>query len=130
VFIPYKAFGDKSRLPFVALTLRGPKKRAIVEAFVDSGADFSIFHAGWIDYLGLSRRKGHARSIQVGDGDSIRALLFPVAIGFYKWSFVAPIAFSKDLGPDFNLLGRQGFFNRFRFCFDDKRFRITVTRLS
>jgi len=129
VLIPYKIFGNEERLPFVKLTLQGPKNNVITEAFVDSGADFSIFHSGWINYLGLSLRKGISKRIQVGDGDYIHAFLFQVDVIFYGWTFKAPITFSEHLGPGFNLLGRKGFFNRFRFCFDDKHYRLSVTRL-
>ena len=129
MIIPYKIFGESDRLPFVTLGMRGPHKEAVVEAFVDSGADFSIFHAGWMDYLGLPRSKAVVKKIQVGDGDYIEALWIPVNVAFYGQNFQAPLTFSKSLGPDFNLLGRKGFFNRFKFCFDDKNFCLSVTPL-
>lgn len=129
MIIPYTLFRDGSKLPFVRFKILGPRRDPTVDAFVDSGADFSIFHAGWMKYLGLSVKGAVVRKIQVGDGDYIQAYELPVTVEFYGRSFRAPLTFSARLGPGFNLLGRKGFFERFRFCFDDKHFRLSVTRI-
>ena len=130
MIIPYKIFSDGGRLPFATLTIKGPKNSALVDAFVDSGADYSIFHAGWIKDLGLRKEDAAVKKIQVGDGDYIYAYLFTIQVAFYGHKFSAPIAFSKSLGPGFNLLGRKGFFEKYRFCFDDKHFVLSVTPLT
>ena len=79
--------------------------------------------------LGLSPQRGSLKRIQVGDGDEIRAYLFILPVTFYGYFFKAPICFSDRLGPGFNLLGRKGFFDRFRVCFDDKNFRLSMNWL-
>lgn len=129
MYIPYKNFTDGSRHPFATLTLKGPVQRGQIEAFVDTGADFSIFHAGWIEKLGFSKKRAIQKKIQVGDGDYIRAWLLNIEVEFYGDRFMAPVTFSDQLGLGFSLLGRAGFFNRFRFCFDDKHFQLSLTRL-
>lgn len=129
MFIPYKIFGDGSRLPFSRLQINGPKNSLIVETFVDSGADLTICHAACLPDLGLLAKNGLSKRIMVGDGDEIYARLFLLPISFYGYLFKAPICFSDHLGPGFNLLGRKGFFDRFRFCFDDKSARLSINRL-
>lgn len=129
MIIPYKTFGDGSRLPFSRLQIQGAKNSLILEAFVDSGADFTICHAACLADLGLSTKRGILKRILVGDGDEIHARLFLLSVSFYGYSFKAPICFSERLGPGFNLLGRKGFFDRFRFCFDDKHARLSISRL-
>lgn len=129
MIIPYKIFGDKSRLPFSRFQINGPKNSLIIEAFVDSGADLTICHAACMEDLGLPIKGGLSKKIQVGDGDEIHAQLFWLSVSFYGYLFKAPICFSERLGPGFNLLGRRGFFDRFRFCFDDKHARLSVNRL-
>lgn len=130
IVIPYKRFEGDANLPFVSFLMQNKDgKQAQIDAFVDSGADCSIFHADLMVILGLNRKKAAIKKIQVGDGDFIRAWLLNVEVEFYGHRFKAPITFSDQLGPGFNLLGRKGFFDRFRFCFDDKHRLLTVTRL-
>lgn len=130
IVIPYKKFEGNANLPFVSFLIQGNDgRRAHMDAFVDSGADCSIFHADLMKILRLDRKEATIKKIQVGDGDFIHAWLFNVDVTFCGLRFKAPITFSDQLGPGFNLLGRNGFFNRFRFCFDDKHCLLTLTRL-
>ena len=126
LLIPYKSLEGQERLPFITLTLNGPKRSVRADAFADSGADFSIFDASIMEYIGFKKRKAEVRRVQVGDGDWMKVFLFQVGVNFYGYSFVAPITFASQLGVGLNLLGRRGFFNRFRFCFDDKNFRLSI----
>lgn len=130
IVIPYKKFEDDAHLPFVSFVIHGkPGCQAKIDAFVDSGADCSIFHADLMIILKLNPKKASVKKIQVGDGDFIKGYQFLIDADFFGERFKAPITFSKELGPGFNLLGRRGFFNRFRFCFDDKHFRLMLTQL-
>lgn len=130
MIIPYKDFPYGERLPFVSIIFIGKNKTALVEAFVDTGADFSIFHADLMKYLGLEKKNAQMKKVQVGDGDYITVYLFHIKVSFYGQDILAPITFSENLGPDFNLLGRKGFFDHFRFCFDDKNSHLSLTPLK
>lgn len=41
-------------------------------------------------------------------------------------SFDLRISFSRDLLTSFNILGREGFFDRFRITFNEKKREITI----
>lgn len=43
-----------------------------------------------------------------------------VQVKLVEQEFMAIIGFSKNLGIGFNILGRESFFDRFVFCFDEK----------
>lgn len=128
MIIPYKNFRSGATLPFVRVGLVGQNK-VDVDAFVDSGADFSIFHFGWVKKLGLREFAFKKKKVQVGDGDYILVYMCDLSVEFYNHRFIAPITFSEHLGPDFSLLGRKGFFDRFKFCFDDKHAQLSVTKI-
>ncbi|MBC2697670.1 MAG: hypothetical protein HF976_06500 [ANME-2 cluster archaeon] len=47
--------------------------------------------------------------------------IIPLDLKGSEWvEFKASIGFSRNLGIGFNILGRESFFDRFVFCFDDK----------
>ncbi len=130
ISVPYKKFEGNVLLPFAPLALKSSSGMpTYLDAFVDSGADYSIFHADLMTILKLNPRQAKIKKVQVGDGDYIKTYPFLIDVEFFGETFKAPINFSKELGPGFNLLGRAGFFNRFRFCFDDKHHVLILTRL-
>ena len=98
-----------------------------MEAYVDSGASFSIFGSDRADLLGVDYKRGARVDLVVGDGDSLTVLLHKVSVEFAGTQFVAEIGFSEQLGIGFNLLGRRSFFDRFRICFDDRHRRLDIT---
>lgn len=101
-----------------------------MEAYVDSGASFSIFGSDRADLLGVDYKRGTTVHLVVGDGDSLEVFLHKVSVEFAGTEFVAEIGFSQQLGIGFNLLGRKSFFDRFRICFDDRHRRLDVTPLK
>lgn len=101
-----------------------------MEAYVDSGATYSIFRADRAEILGLKLHQGRKTLIIVGDGNEIPVYLFRLPVRFAGHSFIAIIGFSKKLGVGFNLLGRRGFFDKFRICFNDRAKLIQTTFLS
>ena len=101
-----------------------------MEAYVDSGASFSIFGSDRADLLGVDYKRGTPVHLVVGDGDSLEVFLHKVSVEFAGTEFVAEIGFSHELGIGFNLLGRKSFFDRFRICFDDRHRRLDVTPLK
>lgn len=100
------------------------------EAYVDSGATYSIFDADSAAILGLEITQGRKSAIIVGDGNRIPVYLFQLPVRFSGHSFRATIGFSKKLGVGFNLLGRHSFFNHFRICFNDKERLLQTTYLG
>ena len=99
------------------------------DAYIDSGATYSIFHTDMAAILGLDYQKGRKVMIRVGDGKLIAVYLHKLPVEFAGHKFNAVIGFSENLGVGFNLLGRVDFFDRFRICFNDKERIVDATFL-
>jgi len=112
-------------LPIVSLELRG-KEWVELDAFADSGASYSIFHSDIAEILGISLEKGKKDYVTVGDGSVMPVYKHDIQVKFCEKKFIAKIGFSKSLGIGFNILGRDDFFDRFVFCFDNKKKELRV----
>jgi hypothetical protein len=117
---PYREIEPNKFGPIVDLHLFGRNRLFRFYAFIDSGADYSVFDADAARIMGLSHRKGKKLPITVGDGDRMIVYRHDLTILFSGQKFIAPICFSEDLGAGFNLLGRAGFFDRFVICFHER----------
>ena len=115
---PY-IFLERRYLPIVPLELKG-EEWIELRAFVDSGASYSIFHADIAEILGIDYSIGEKNHMTVGDGVKILVYTHDVRIRFNEEEFTAKIGFSSKLGIGFDIIGREGFFDRFVICFDDK----------
>ncbi len=109
-------------LPIISLQIKSKVKVDWItfDAFVDSGASYSIFKAEIGDILGLEMEKGNKILITVGDGSLIVVYLHRLIIQIGDEKFEAEIGFSKQLGIGFNIIGRKDIFERFKVCFDEK----------
>jgi hypothetical protein len=116
---PY-IFLEGRYLPIVPLELKG-EEWIELHAFVDSGASYSIFHADIAEILGIEYTKGEKNFMTVGDGTQIPVYLHNINVRFNEKEFSAKIGFSNKLGIGFDILGREGFFDRFVVCFDDRK---------
>lgn len=112
--------------PFVTLAVQNQEQWFSLEAYVDSGAIYSVFTPGVAARIGLDYRGGRRTLIQVGDGGLIPVFLHDLKVQIGQSRFVAPIGFSDRLGIRFGVLGRSGFFDRFRVCFDERRYVVTL----
>lgn len=113
LIFPYKLV-NRRYIPVIPLILYGHLKIKIrTEAFVDSGATFSIFSIEMAKTLELNLKNAREQFFVVGDGSFIPAkvIKMPVQIGDNK--FAADIAFSEKLNIGFNLLGRKDIFDHF-----------------
>ena len=115
---PY-IFLEGRYLPIVPLELKG-EEWIELHAFVDSGASYSIFHADIAEILGIEYTKGEKSFMTVGDGAQIPVYIHNINVRFNEKEFTAKIGFSNKLGIGFDILGREGFFDRFVVCFDDR----------
>jgi hypothetical protein len=100
-------------IPIIPITLFGKKKSLELEAYVDSGATYSIFEFEILKDLDINMNDSKRYMFVVGDGSFIpgQVVKIPVQIGEHK--FISPIAFSEKLNVGFNLLGRKGIFEEF-----------------
>jgi hypothetical protein len=115
---PYRLwYGIQS--PFVTVRLFYDKASATAEAYVDSGAFYSIFGPIVAASLGLTTTAGAQKRVRLADGRMITAYLHRMGFRLGEEHFTATIGFSDELGIGFNLLGRFSIFDRLMFCFND-----------
>lgn len=123
---PYLPIGERPS-PVIPLGIgyRGRWRR--VEAYVDSGATFSLFHPQIATELGITLEQGAKIWMQTASGDFIPVYLHLVDVQLGGQRFQAEVGFSERLGVRFNLLGRSLFFERFEICFNDSTKTVTLT---
>jgi hypothetical protein len=100
-------------MPIIPIELRTSRASAQAEAYVDSGAFWSLFTMDVARNLKLNLRDGKQRLMRVGDGGLIKVSLFKLIVEVAGRSFPAEVGFSEDLRIGFNLIGRKGVFEHF-----------------
>lgn len=126
---PYREFSRGQFAPIVNVEVWTGGRWIGIDAYVDSGATYSIFHTDVAEILGLDYHRGRKIMIRVGDGNQIPVYAHKLPVQFAGHKFTAVIGFSQSLGVGFNLLGRVDFFDRFRVCFNDKEKVLDTTLL-
>jgi hypothetical protein len=103
--------------PIIPLGLQIKNRWYLVKAYVDSGADYSVFKPEIAREAELNYREGRRTNLQVGNGVLIPVYLHDLEIQLGRERFTCPIGFSDGLGVSFNVLGKQGIFDKFKICF-------------
>lgn len=125
VSIPYLKYknsdGSYQSLPIVPVRLACNKKHQWLLALLDSGADFSLFNNSIARLLDIEVSEG--REIQVYgvmDFAQTNAYLHQVNLAIKDLGSVdTNVAFTNDESyPDLPILGRRGFFDKFRIEFE------------
>ena len=106
--------------PIIPIRLMGRSGWITFDAYVDSGATYSIFKPEMAEILGIEPDKGERQYVTVGDGSLITVYLHKVKIDLAGKIFEATIGFSKQLGIGFNILGRKDIFDNFVITFNEK----------
>ncbi len=122
LIFPYKLI-SRRYIPVIPIILYGSLKTKIrTEAFVDSGATFSIFSIDVAKSLMLDLKDAREQFFVVGDGSFIPAKVIKIPVEIGNEKIKADIAFSEKLNIGFNLLGRKGIFEHFdEIAFNEKR---------
>jgi len=113
---PYKKLAGRF-LPIVPIEVKG-KEWVSYDAYVDSGAGYSIFHSDVAEDLEISLEDGDKVYITVGDGSQIITYLHKILVRVADQKFKVTIGFSERLGIGFNIIGQEDIFDRFKICFD------------
>ena len=106
-------------LPIVPIELKG-KEWISFDAYVDSGASYSIFHADICEDLGIELESGKEGFISMADRSQIKIYMHNIRVKIAEKEFTAAIGFSRHLGIGFNIIGRLDVFNKFKICFDEE----------
>ena len=105
--------------PIITVGLKLHENWYPIATYVDSGAAYTLLHAGIAQGAGFNYRGGHRTSVQVGDGSFIPVYLHDLELQIGPERFLAKVGFSERLGVAFNLLGRDSVFARFKICFQE-----------
>ncbi|PIR80644.1 hypothetical protein COU24_02895 [Candidatus Kuenenbacteria bacterium CG10_big_fil_rev_8_21_14_0_10_39_14] len=125
---PYKQLGQKY-FPIIPLVLSRGRQVKIAEALVDSGTNISVFNSALAEELGIKIESGEKIVLSSANSHMI-GYLHKVKTRLGKAQLNLPIIFTKELTSSFNLLGREGFFNKFIVCFNDGKSKIKLTALN
>ena len=112
--------------PIITIEVRGANVIRNIDAYVDSGATYSIFSVEEASRLKIPFLKGKEINIKVGDGNSIPVYIHTLPVRIGHVSFKATIGFSHRLGVGFNIIGRMDFFERFDITFSEARRRVIL----
>jgi len=127
--IKYWHFHGQSH-PMLRFALSHNGQTTIVEAYVDSGAAFSLFSPDEAERLGIDYNSGRLRWVRGAGGVFIPAYLHRLRIIIGRFSFKATVGFSERIGVGFNLLGRKDVFSRLSFTFNDKYNFLLITNAT
>lgn len=116
--------------PIIYLQVWTGNRWLYLQAYVDSGASWSVFHSDVAQLVGIKLNKVKRRYVSLGNGSVLPIYLAHIKVRFAGAEFVAPAGFSDALHMGFNLMGRAGFFNRFAMCFNDRARLLIVTPLT
>ena len=130
VTFPYLKDARGHYAPIVYLQAWTGNRWLYLQAYVDSGASWSVFHLDVAQLLGVKLNRAKRRYVSLGNGNVLPVYLEHIKVRFAGVEFLAPAGFSETLHTGFNLLGRAGFFNRFLVCFNDRARVLTVSRPS
>lgn len=127
---PYYEVETGNFAPIVPLKILGREGWISFEAYIDSGASFSIFSEERAEILGINYAKGNKMHVIVGNGGLLAVYIHRLKVELTNHHFYAQVGFSSQLGIGFNLLGRKSFFEHFKICFDDKNKFVEVHKID
>lgn len=130
VEFPYLKDASGHYAPIVYLQVWTGNRWLYLQAYVDSGASWTIFHADVAELLGLRLSSRNRRYMALGNGNVIPVVLHRIRVKFAGVELRVPVGFSETLRVGFNLMGRAGFFDQFAMCFNDRARLLTATRLG
>lgn len=118
ITFPYKIYKGFA-CAIITFEIHGPKGWTGIDAYVDSGASFTILGIQESSRLRIDFEKGRRIFITVGDGSLIPVFLHNLPVRIGNITFKAQIGFSPKLGVGFNLIGRKDIFAHFDITFSD-----------
>jgi len=115
--------------PIVPVKLVHQGLELITDALVDSGAVVSVFQASISDYFGIDLFEGERIFLQ-GIGGRIAAYRHHIDLKIGDFSFRSTIAFSREMIPRVNILGRDDFFQHFLITFDELSRKLVLQKIN
>jgi len=111
--------------PLIPIRLRYGDNAIKTYALVDSGSTLSVFRAEIADSLGMRLEDGEKIALQSANAPlTVYAHRLQAAVE--GETFELRVGFSRDLLTSFNILGREGFFERFRITFNERKLELII----
>jgi hypothetical protein len=123
----YAGFRDE-KAPLIPIDVWGKGRWHNLWVYVDSGARFTVLHTHEARRLGVNLRRCKKYYIVAAGGQRIPVFLTTLRLRVGRTTLKAEVGFCSVLGGAFNLLGRQGVFDTFRVCFDDREQVVTFQK--
>ena len=127
---PYLKDAQGRYAPIVYLQVWTGNRWLYLQAYVDSGASWSVFHVDVAQLLGINLKKAKRRYVTLGNGSVLPIYLQHIRVRFAGTEFMVPAGFTDALWMGFNLMGRSGFFGRFAMTFNDRARTLAVSRIE
>lgn len=115
--------------PVIFLHLKRNNIELDTYALIDSGASMSTFHADVANSLGIEIENGEKRTSS-GICGKVDVYIHNLELKVFEIWFPCKIAFSKQLTSSFNLLGREGFFDKHLVTFNEKERKTILTEFQ
>jgi len=96
-------------------------------ALVDSGSTLSVFRAEIADSLELRLEDGEKIALQSANAP-LMVYAHRLQAVVEGESFELRVGFARDLLTSFNILGREGFFERFRIMFNERKRELIIEK--
>lgn len=110
--------------PIIPITLKHGD-RETEHAVIDSGADYSLMDARFAELIGLPILRFEQRKMQ-GIASSVIGNMCKVKAKVLDEFFEIPVLFVNNYTGPFNILGRQGFFEKHIITFDEAKLEVKV----
>ena len=114
----YSARRDRE-FPIIPITLIKENIEIDTDALIDSGANISVFCEEIAECLEIVIEDGEEILLQ-GLGGRIVGYIHELKIRVDNHEFHCKVVFSKELTVGLNILGREGFFEKFQITFNER----------
>ena len=124
---PYSKIGEKY-FPMIPVIISVDNKEFPLEALIDAGSTASIFKPEVAEALSIDLERCR-RIVLRGIGGTITAYVQRVVLKIGGKDIDTEVTFSKEMDVKINILGREGVFDNFEVCYNDKDKKVKLTGL-
>ncbi|MGH9719211.1 MAG: aspartyl protease family protein [Bryobacteraceae bacterium] len=110
------SYSDSIQVP-VVLSLGA--RSVDLKAHLDTGAQYCLFERDFGERLGLATESGQPRFFVAATGDKFAAFGFEIDLEVLGFTVTSTVFFARDPGFRKNVLGRNGWLNKFRVALID-----------
>lgn len=121
----YRELAPGISRPIIPIRLHYRKTFVLMEAIIDSGADWCIFDAGLMEILKLPL--GRQTKFLSVSPEPLYGFKSKINLVVAEKDFNTEVIFSSELGRhSYGILGQKGFFDNFKVCFDKPKHQIAI----